>query len=772
MLLTYLAGSSASILENVLTEREQLTSSISYEIETHPIVVIHFTLSGVATEKLHAALNRFFVILTETAASPLDMHYLQDCIKRDRCHKKLYAESPAKFFNDPILEDFLFGKRDGSTLKARLADLTFFDTLLTWDDLQWRHWLRVWISEAPSVTVLGKPSASLAERIKTEEKARVEARKAQLGGATLEDLQERLIAAKAKNAEPIPEEVLKQFEVPGTDSIHFMTTTTAKAGTAKQEMTSEDPIQRLIDEDGPSSLYLHFEHIRSNFAYITLVLGTEIVPLRLKPLLTVYGETFFSNPMMRDGHRIEFEQVIKEIERDTADYEFSSGRAIGNSEVLMIKMHVEIEKYQLAVRWLQDLMKNSIFDLERIKATTARLLADIPESKRDGSDMVTCVELMLSTSQASRARATSTLVQAVYLKRIKQLLESDPQLVLNQMTEISDSLHQASNMRILVATNVRKVQHPVSSWRDYEDALGTSKPLMPLDSCLSRLSESGRSPGNIAFIIPMPPIDSSFALTVSKGPSSFTDPVFPALMVAASYLNAIEGPLWTAVRGTGLAYAANINRHINSGQVSFEIYRSPDPLKAFLASKDVVSKLIDGTEGFDEFALEGAISSIVSKFANVEATRSSAAESRFIRQVIRGLPKDWPSIILDSVRRVTVPEIREVLKTIVMPLFRGSTANLFVTCAQNLQEGLLKGFEEVGFEPFIKPLAFFQDDYGLQMPDDAYNAFRNDEDEGQVEDEDEDEDGDDVMDDTEYTDEDSSNADDIDNVDDTDTQIM
>lgn len=32
-------------------------------------------------------------------------------------------------------------------------------------------------------------------------------------------------------------------------------------------------------------------------------------------------------------------------------------------------------------------------------------------------------------------------------------------------------------------------------------------------------------------------------------------------------------------------------------------------------------------------------------------------------------------------------------------------------------QGLVKGFEAIGFKPEIKPLSFFQDDYGLKAGD-------------------------------------------------------
>lgn len=328
--------------------------------------------------------------------------------------------------------------------------------------------------------------------------------------------------------------------------------------------------------------------------------------------------------------------------------------------------------------------------------------------------MAYAVEISINTEPSSITRARGTLTRAVYLKRVKYLLDSSPDTVISQLEEIRHALCQFSNFRVLVIANIEKLSKPVSAWRILTADLDVSEPLKPLESRLSRLSDVGKTPGNTAYIVPLPTIDSSFAISVSKGPSSLEDPHVPALMVALAYLDAVEGPLWTAVRGTGLAYGTSFSRHTESGQISFDIYRSPDAYKAFRASKDVVEGYVSGATSFDDLALEGAISSIVLAFANGQATMASAAQSSFVRQVIKGLPSDWNETLLKKVRGVKVDEIQEVMEQIVLPVFKPERSNLIVTCAPVMEDSLVKGFEGLGFKPQVRPLASFQDDYGLK----------------------------------------------------------
>jgi len=402
ILLTYLAASSVSVLENTLVEKEQVASGVYYSWESRPDTVIQFNLSGVDAIKLPEVEARFFEVLREAAATELDMGYMQDCIIRHRRKLKSSAENSATFFTDSIIGSFLFG--DGSTLR-KVANLKEFDILEKWTELEWRQFLKKWISDAPHITVLGKPSAAMSKRIKEEEEARIAKQKAELGETGLKRLAEKLAAAKAENDKEIPRQMLERFQVPDTSSIHFISTTTARSGAARKPGTGhQNPIQTIIDQDASKlPLFMHFEHIQSNFVQISVLIGTESIPVPLRPLLSVYLDNFFNSPVIRDGKRIEFEQVVMELEKDTVDYEMDSASSLGNPEGLRVMVQVEAGKYETAIHWIRCLMWDSIFDImvtgptlpyliradnkKRIQAATVKLLADIPEEKRDGSSV-------------------------------------------------------------------------------------------------------------------------------------------------------------------------------------------------------------------------------------------------------------------------------------------------------------------------------------------------------------------------------------------------
>ncbi|KAG9744475.1 hypothetical protein KCU59_g5979, partial [Aureobasidium melanogenum] len=582
-----------------------------------------------------------------------------------------------------------------------------------WSDQQWRDYLSRWFADAHHVSILGVPSKELSKKLKTDEKARVKAQKERLGENGLKELAEKLEQAKAENDKPIPDDVLSQFPVPGTSSIHFIPTTTARAGRARQMGKLDNDIQQIVDKDDSDiPLFIHFEHIPSNFVRMKLVMCTGSLPTELKPLLAVYLSNFFMTPITRDGKRIEFEDVVTELEKDTVDYDITSGP--GNGELLQITFQVEAEKYSAMIDWLRTTLFSSILDKERLQVAITKMLADIPDEKRSGMDMATAVDSMIHLTRDSSSRSRNTLVKSVYLKRLKKHLVKNPEFVISRLQTCIDTLHKPSNFRVYVAADMHNLANPVSAWKSLLSDHNDNAPLQPLDSRKSKLSEVSKKPGNTAYIVPLSTIDSSYALLTSRGPDSWSHPDLPALMVAQSYLDAVEGPLWTAVRGTGLAYGTGFSRSTDVGLLTLRIYRSPDTFKAFQAAKKEVENYATGATPFDKFALEGAVSSIIMGFADEQPTMGSAANLSFVNQVIRGIPKNWNDEMLEKVRKVSEEEIKDVLKRLIMPIFNPETTNLVVTCATIMEENLVKAFTDAGFKPEVKSLSDFEDDYGLE----------------------------------------------------------
>lgn len=74
-------------------------------------------------------------------------------------------------------------------------------------------------------------------------------------------------------------------------------------------------------------------------------------------------------------------------------------------------------------------------------------------------------------------------------------------------------------------------------------------------------------------VVSLPTIESSYAIHTTKGIVGFDHPEYPALRLACEVLDGTESFLWKLIRGSGLAYGANMSLDVEAGLLSFILYR-------------------------------------------------------------------------------------------------------------------------------------------------------------------------------------------------------
>lgn len=369
--------------------------------------------------------------------------------------------------------------------------------------------------------------------------------------------------------------------------------------------------------------------------HINILLSTASIPVVLRPLLSVFIDNFFDTPVIRNGVQLEYEEVVKQLEKFTVNYRIDSGANFEVPETIRVRVQVEKEHYATAVDWIKSLFWDSVFTQKRLATVVQKLLQEIPEEKRSGDDMSYSVARAVTQSRESVGKARDTLVKAVYLKKIAYLLKNDESRVIGYMEELRNALFKAENMRVLVIADVEKLENPLEPWKQLlQGHDGGSGSVMPLDRRIARLSPLGKQPQNTTIVVPLTTIDSSYSLHIAKGPHNISDQSLPALILALSLLQTVEGPLWTAVRGTGLAYGCSFSRSMDSGLLTFSIYRAPDAWKAFSAARTVVADYAEGRREFEKHLLEGARSGVVVGFADNEPNMAAAGVSTFTNQVV------------------------------------------------------------------------------------------------------------------------------------------
>lgn len=363
-------------------------------------ILVTLTMSSVSTRQLAIAEQRLVQLITGTASSPFDMQYMRDCIARTQRTIRLNCEESQPYFTNSLIQDHVYGKRDGSDLRY-VQTLDQFKVLHDWTETDWQKLMKTWFVDANHISLLGSPSQRLAKDWDEAETLRVQAQREKLGPEGLARLGKDLEDAKAQNERPIPDSLLQTFPTPDTSAVNFISTITALGGRAKTGQGPDNDIQRVIDADTSRSKlgYLHFEHVNSQFVDISIFINTRTIPVELKPLLALWLANIFASPITRNGQTIPYETVLQEIERDTVEY----GAALSqlNEELIRVYIRVETKDYAAAVEWLRVVLFDGVLDAERLISSVTPILSDIPEQKREGDDVrcsVRCTRRMLMWS--------------------------------------------------------------------------------------------------------------------------------------------------------------------------------------------------------------------------------------------------------------------------------------------------------------------------------------------------------------------------------------
>lgn len=719
----YLSHTAISPLQAALVELEEpLCTDIEFYVSDRLRSVISLSLSSVPTELLADVEDKLFAQLNSISQENMDMTRMYALIDKNKLKVKNAVESdPHSAFATPIITDFLYGTRDGNSLRESLDDIKYLDLVKSWTADKWQLFMRKWLIENPHVTILGQPSAAMSKVTQSNEEARIHAQADRLGSAGLKELEVKLKHAQDTNDAPIPSEIIENFPIPSIDGINYIRPNTAQTGLGATP--KDNTIQTLIDKDSfDVPFFIQYDDVQpSDFVSISIYIVCSTISQELKPYLSVYLHSMFLNPIERSGVEITYEEVVEQLERDTISYSASFGAGGGFNELIRIKLKVESQKYACGVTWLSELLYASIFDADRIGVAIAKIQNDLPSFKRDGDTVATSVLGVLQLdSQKSVARAANLLDQTKFLDMLEAQLDENEDTVLDKFEKLREEVLLLENMRIHITAEVAKLERPVSSWSSF-GPVTSSKRSRPRASSLSlasvRLSQDvltpyAQKPSGYCHIITIP-TDSCYAQHFCKGIADFNHPDLPALIVMTNYLNAMEGLLWKYIRGSGLAYGADLRVDPEAGLIYFSIYRSPDSHAAFSKAREIMRELVAGTIDISRVMIDGAKSSIVFDFVSRESTPYAAANQSFINQVMKGQSPEYRRDLLKKVASVGEPEMMAALKKYMMGLFEEDKSNTVVVCGTLKALQLAGAYERSHFKVLASSLETFESELVL-----------------------------------------------------------
>ncbi|KIY47049.1 hypothetical protein FISHEDRAFT_75082 [Fistulina hepatica ATCC 64428] len=668
-------------------------------------------VGSVPTEHLGDFDNKLKNSFIEIVKKGIDMDRMSMVINRDERQFRSKLESDkGDTFSGSIITDFLYGPEDGSDLEAAMDDIACYNEVRKWTASDWAELLQKYYIDPHSVVLRGKPSADLVERLKQDEKARVAAQRERLGPDGLKEAERLLEEAKKEHDRPIPKEILTSFPVPDVNSIAWIKIQSVQEnGTSashRSEVSASNELSKHIDSDGtPVPFFVQYDHVNSDFVTVRALFSMADVPDRLRPYVQVYIASFFTLPVKRaSGECLTHEEVSHKLDDETVSYEARMGIGSNFQETLVVSIKVETAQYETAVTWIKDLVYGAQFDKDRLQVTVAKILQSLPEMRRDGSTMLSAVWTDLLMSEKSTSRAGTILQQTEFIPQLAKGLEEKPDEVIAVFEEIRKHITNPKGIRLGVSGNVLAVSKPRSTWGKHLGQELKTPFLSDLRLSYDTLSDVGKNPVKKAIVLNLPTVETSYVYHTTRAFHGWDHPDLPAIRIASEVLNATESYLWRYIRGSGLAYGASVGLDLESGLLSFSLYRSSNCIGAFNQAATVIRDLVEEKVELEDTTLDAAKSSIVYSVTRNVSTGFRVALTSYVNQALKGLPQEYTVESLLKTQTVTKKDVLACLEKYFLPLFDPKASVAVAVTSPSKVDAVLEGLKQIGYDTELRTL--------------------------------------------------------------------
>ncbi|KAG0690230.1 hypothetical protein C6P40_003540 [Pichia californica] len=732
----YLTSSSVSLFNQKFIEIEDpFATDTGFYTDSYVRTGMTINFGNIPSDKLESFPEKVFALLKEHCnEDQLDLVRLRDLVEQTMWKFVHKAEKSPETLAHIAIYEFEYGEKSGEDLIDYCKTLDEFKELLSWDISKWVEIFRTYYVDNHSVTVIATPSEALYKEIKAENVKILEDRKEKLGPEGLKKLEEKLEKAQAINNKEIPKEILDSFGRPDPSGINFITTESIAAGINKDIENSDSSSVVKVVNDTPKEfpMYIHFENYESNFVSIDLLFSSFELDTKSLALLRVF-ETLTSLPIEgNDGELIPYDDVVKQIKRDSISYYFGNSFNGRFNEFISLSMVVKNENYQIAIDWFIKLMFKTKFTKERVSVALNKLIKSLPETKRSGNYMLRYLYNKHYYTDRSLLKSSEILENETYLKEILAQIENgDFESIEKQLNDMREKLFTIENTRVVIFGDVNKIANPVSSWEKLVESYPkpSSGKLTDLPFQDKTLSELGISKSKKCFIITTPGSDSSYMDLVTSTPiSEYTSEDAFKILLGAEYLQAVEGPFWRGIRGAGLAYGANCYGKTPVGELCYSIYRGADLEKSYSVAKKIVEDFASGKTPIDDSLRQGAVSSIVNKLTENQSNYSDSATSQFYDDILVKRGPNYNTKVMKALSLITNEDLVDIFNKYFINLFNSDKSVCFISCNPAKAEGIEKFFTEQKYEMDVQHIAVEvgpdgEEDYdGSERDDDSYDS--------------------------------------------------
>eukprot|EP00743_Colponemidia_sp_Colp-15_P003789 GILK01004087.1.p1 GENE.GILK01004087.1~~GILK01004087.1.p1 ORF type:complete len:1022 (-),score=207.76 GILK01004087.1:87-3122(-) len=709
---TYLTQSAISPLNKEFVEiPDPYCSKVRYSFIENQEACLYVSFDNVPKSKLTLIEPKLFEVLNRIAVEGIDESRMRELLYQRRLkHMNLYECNAGEAAAGVLITDFLYGSE--TSLKSQIQELERYEALSQRPSSWWVQLLSdSMLNGKPFVAIVGEPSKAFGEQMRQTEQERVDSQIASLGPERLAQLGTDLESAAENNGIEPPAGVIERLSVPNVENIPFIPIHPIRNHRQPLNLTPPDNV-RLDLSDIP--FFMQVDHLQTSFVTVSAIYDTSSLSTGLRLYLPLFCSVLFQLPLVRNGVTLSHEDVIKELQAETVTYSadigisggiFSCGE-MGQAIVLTVKM--ESSRYSKAVQWIQEIMTQSQFTVERLKIVASKLINDITSSKRSGSAVgVAGLRCLTFDANQSNAAVVTFGKQNRFLTELVAKLEDteSAKRILADLNQLRTELGRLENLKVQVACDVTSVSDIKGPWMN--QAVGSTQTAkeapIPFASTLLNKSLTDAEPATCTKKgLGMGSIESAFLFQAVRGIDSFDSEDLVPMMVLIEYLTACEGPMWREIRGRGYSYSYNMHLKPEDGLLYFTLARSTDVVNAYKAARGIVQRFINGEDTFDPLGLEAAISSMLFEIIGRESNLPSARVQSLLNY-FRGLSHDHNKQLLQKIQRVTVSDLQRVLNKYLPALFDSNSAHLMLTANSAKFNGFVSEFKSLGVE--ITPAA-------------------------------------------------------------------
>uniref|UniRef100_A0A8R1TZL4 Uncharacterized protein n=1 Tax=Onchocerca volvulus TaxID=6282 RepID=A0A8R1TZL4_ONCVO len=614
----YLSDTVASPLEQDFVQLdEQLASSVHLYISEQSVSEIVLCFNGVPIDELQNIKTRqestlFEKTLPQTFEKNFDAERMKNTITNmiDKELSRMETDSH-NFVFELLCMHQIYGKDD---LEMRLDHVTQLQKMFVMQPEDWIRLARRYLTNE-CICVMGYPSRDEVTRIAITEKIRIEEQRRKLGEDGLRLHAEKLEKAIHETTAQKPSfELLSKMMVCELEDFATFNVQTLHARTSQ----NNDEIFHL-----PLPVYIH--NVKTHFVELILVWDTKFIPLELRMWMMLYFRLMFQSPTIVDGRKLSYEEVAKLYTRDLISHSASSGVLKYFERFCSLTLKTVPERYVSMLSWLTTFVKGIIFEAERVKVAAQSLIAQADEEKRDGSQMQNVIDK---------------------LEKLREALINAP-----------------TNVHIICNTEKIMPFLPANlSWL-YHDRKSLCKPStdfrnLPGEAVIC--NNFGKQ-----HVIAVGATESSFLKQCIRFKYQLGSEEGLAVQLIAQYLSQVEGTLYKAIRGNGLAYGVNIEINPDDQLLSFCIQQSAQLEQAYEEAKRVV---FNELEHVDEIEFEAAKRSLVSVIVQSEDTVINAAHQAVFNE-FRELPPQFWRKYSERIWNASMKEVVECGRNFILDLF-------------------------------------------------------------------------------------------------------